>query len=154
MSILVERAGRTGQPVHSNPVQSIPVREERRAPRPLNRTHPPTRRKRVTAPHVVAAPRLPRPKPLPLVFLLLLGAAVCAAVFGLGALSNSVAGGSVPSHTVSVVVAPGENLWTIARQHAPGSDAAAVVDRIRDLNDLDAGASVPVGTPLVVPDSH
>jgi LysM domain-containing protein len=149
MAILVERTDRTGQPV-----RSVPVREERRAPRTVDRTRPPTRPKRVTAPRIVAAPRLPRPKPLPLVFLLLIGAFVCAAVYGLGALSGSVAGDSVPSHTVSVVVAPGENLWSIAGRHAPDSAPAAVVDRIRDLNDLDVGDVVPVGTPLMVPDGH
>lgn len=149
MAILVERGGRSGQPV-----RSVPVREERRTPRTVDRTRPPTRPKRVTAPRVVAAPRLPRPKPLPLVLLLLLGAVVCAAVYGLGVLSNSVAGGDVPSHTVSVVVAPGENLWTLARQHAPDSAPAAVVERIRDLNDLDPTDSVSVGMPLMVPDGR
>lgn len=149
MAILVERPDRSGQPV-----RTTPVREERRAPRTVDRTRPPSRPKRVTAPHVVAAPRLPRPKPLPLVLLLLIGALVCAAVYGLGALSSSVAEDSVPSETVSVVVAPGENLWTIARSHAPDSEPAAVVDRIRDLNDLDPGDSIEVGTPLAVPDGR
>jgi hypothetical protein len=52
------------------------------------------------------------------------------------------------------VVAPGENLWTIAQHHAPDSEPAAVVDRIRDLNDLDPADSVAVGTPLIVPDGQ
>ncbi|GDX31264.1 hypothetical protein LBMAG15_01980 [Actinomycetes bacterium] len=49
-----------------------------------------------------------------------------------------------------VVVQPGESLWSIAQQVAPGSDPREVVGRIRDLNGM-ADAVVTPGQSLVVP---
>ncbi len=49
-----------------------------------------------------------------------------------------------------VVVQPGESLWSIAQQVAPGSDPRETVSRIRDLNGL-ADAIVTPGQSLVVP---
>jgi hypothetical protein len=73
----------------------------------------------------------------------------CAAVVGLGALSGS-GEASVPSRTTVVRVEPGESLWELAGRVAPGSDASAVVDRIRDLNGGLADGVTP-GQPLTVP---
>lgn len=52
--------------------------------------------------------------------------------------------------TAVVVVQPGESLWGIAQQIAPGSDPREVVTSIRDLNGL-GGAPVIPGQSLVVP---
>jgi hypothetical protein len=154
MSVLVERDGRSAQRERRHEQPGAPVREALRTGRTVDRTRPPGRPRRVTAPHVVAAPRMLRPRPLPLVYLIVLGALVCAAVYGLGVMANSTASGNVPEHTVSVMIAPGQSLWSLAEQHAPNSDPTAVVDRIRDLNGLAPGTPIPVGTPLQVPDGH
>jgi LysM domain-containing protein len=91
------------------------------------------------------APRRPR---LSTVWVLAVASAACAAVYGLGALSSSVAP-SVPSETTVVRVKPGESLWELAGRVAPDSDASAVVERIRELNDVDG--VVQPGQPLTVP---
>jgi hypothetical protein len=74
--------------------------------------------------------------------------AACMAVVGLGMLAGSVAP-SVPAETTVVRVQPGESLWELAGRVAPDSDAAAVVERIRELNGVE-GAVHP-GQPLTVP---
>ncbi|GLW91510.1 LysM peptidoglycan-binding domain-containing protein [Actinokineospora globicatena] len=119
------------------------------------RLRPPTRRRIVGAPHVVAAPNCgPRRAPLPLLAMLGLGALVAALVYGVGALANSVATESqVPSTTAVVRVAAGESLSDVAARTAPDSDTAAVVERIRELNGLD-DATVRPGQPLTVPVSR
>jgi Tfp pilus assembly protein FimV len=69
-------------------------------------------------------------------------------MFGSPALSTGTAH-HAPARTV--VVQPGQTLWDIAGQVAPGQDVRAVVDEIVDLNALsDAGAIRP-GQPLYVP---
>jgi hypothetical protein len=55
----------------------------------------------------------------------------------------------VPSETTVVRVKPGESLWELAGRVAPGADASAVVERIRELNGVDGG--VQPGQPLTVP---
>lgn len=52
--------------------------------------------------------------------------------------------------TAVVVVQPGESLWGIAQQIAPGADPREVVTSIRDLNGLGDTPVVP-GQSLVVP---
>jgi hypothetical protein len=74
---------------------------------------------------------------------------VCLAVVGLAALGNAAAP-DVPADTAVVRVEPGESLLRLAGRVAPHSDAAAVVDRIRELNGL-GGSSVRPGQPLTVP---
>ncbi|MGW5054413.1 LysM peptidoglycan-binding domain-containing protein [Actinokineospora sp. NPDC004072] len=112
---------------------------------------PPTRRRLVGAPHVVAAAECPpRRSSMPVTALVVVAAAVAALVFGFGLYAGSLADSTVPSTTAVVYVAPGESLSDIAARTAPGSDTAAVVDRIRDLNGL-ADAGVVPGQPLVVP---
>ena len=43
----------------------------------------------------------------------------------------------------SVVVEPGDTLWSIAESVAEGADVRAVVDRIQELNELEGSALVP-----------
>ncbi|GGS51057.1 LysM peptidoglycan-binding domain-containing protein [Actinokineospora fastidiosa] len=115
------------------------------------RLRPPTRRRPVDAPHVVAAADCaPRRSSMPVTVLVAAAAAVAALVYGFGAYAGSLAESTVPATTTTVYVAPGETLSDIARRSAPGSDVAAVVDRIRELNGLPDAAVVP-GQPLTVP---
>ena len=55
-----------------------------------------------------------------------------------------------PAQARTVVVRPGDSLWTIARRAEPGSDPRAVVDAIAAANQLDPAGLVP-GARLVVP---
>ncbi|WP_409331439.1 LysM peptidoglycan-binding domain-containing protein [Trujillonella humicola] len=69
---------------------------------------------------------------------------VLSAVLGSGS-GLELAGGS------SVVVAPGDTVWSIAAAVAdPGEDVRAVVDAIERLNDLEGAVVVP-GQVLEVP---
>lgn len=125
------------------PLRVVPARRG-----PVHR--PPTRRRVVVgAPRVLARSScVPRRARLSAVWVLAVASVACAAVFGLGVLSGSVAP-SVPSTTETVRVQPGESLWELAGRVAPAFDAAAVVERIRELNGVDGG--VQPGQPLVVP---
>lgn len=49
-----------------------------------------------------------------------------------------------------VTVAPGETLWAVATRIAPGVDPRAVVDQIREINDL-SSAELQVGQQLLLP---
>ena len=150
MSVVAHRtSGRT---------ERIPAQRKSAEPivSPLRRSRtvaPPARRRVAGAPRVVARPDCaPRPH-LPVRWLLAVAAVACLAVVGLGLLAGSGAGSSappVPERTTVVRVEPGESLWEIAGRVAPGSDAAAVVDRIRELNGGLAGGVLP-GQPLTVP---
>ncbi|MFC4001943.1 LysM peptidoglycan-binding domain-containing protein [Prauserella oleivorans] len=74
-------------------------------------------------------------------------------VVGLGLFAGALAdtgGSAVPADTAVVSVRAGDTLWDVAERTAPGSEPAAVVERIRELNGL-TGALVEPGTPLVVP---
>lgn len=85
--------------------------------------------------------------------LLVTAAAVCAVVFGFGAVVGSLANGlatEVPKQTAVVSVAPGESLWDVATRYAPGSDPRAIVQRIEELNGVSADA-VTAGSALTVP---
>lgn len=80
---------------------------------------------------------------------------LAAGITGLGLSAQGVAGmvsetAPVPDETAVVVVRQGETLWGLAREYAPESATAAVVDHIQRLNEL-AGQGVAAGTPLVVP---
>ena len=57
---------------------------------------------------------------------------------------------TVAPATSVVVVQPGESLWGIAQQVAPGADPREVVTSIRELNGLGDAPVVP-GQSLVVP---
>ncbi|SDC46818.1 LysM peptidoglycan-binding domain-containing protein [Actinokineospora iranica] len=127
-----------------------PVRREGQG-----RLRPPTRGRAANAAHVVAAPDCaPRLAPLSVAALVAIAVVVAAAVYGLGLFAGAMTGGAeVPPTTTVVRVGPGESLSEVAERMAPGSDVAAVVERIRELNSLDGGA-VRVGQPLTVPFSR
>jgi hypothetical protein len=133
------------------PAQREPVRPVERTARARRApsVRPPTRQRVAGAPRVLAratcAPRLPR---LSLVWVVAVASVACAAVVGLGSLSGAIEP-TVPTETTVVRVKPGESLWELAGRVAPASDASAVVERIRELNDVE-GAVHP-GQPLTVP---
>ena len=79
------------------------------------------------------------------VFLTCLAAACAALVLVAGAAIGS--GEAAPTRTVTVQ--PGDTLWGIAAQAAPGEDPRQVIDRIRELNPV--GASLQAGDKLEVP---
>lgn len=77
---------------------------------------------------------------------------VCAlAALGLGALGmvNTAIAADQP-RTTTVVVQPGESLWTIATMIDPGRDPRATIHEIKSLNQL-GNAVVQVGQTLLVP---
>ena len=59
----------------------------------------------------------------------------------------------VPANTVVVEVGAGETIWDIARRVAPRSDQRAVVERIRQLNQI-VGSAVSPGQRVRVPDGR
>jgi hypothetical protein len=83
--------------------------------------------------------------------LLMVASALLLTAFSLGRVSTSAAtDGARPSHVRHVVVQPGQSLWDIARQAAPGADPRQTVGRIVDLNGL-TDATVRPGQALVLP---
>ncbi|HVK25391.1 MAG TPA: LysM peptidoglycan-binding domain-containing protein [Actinokineospora sp.] len=127
-----------------------------RPARPIGhgRLRPPTRRRRVNAPHVVAGPDCaPRRAPMPVVVLLGVATVVALAFLGLGSFAGSMSGVDVPRTTTVVRVEPGESLSELAVRMAPDSDVSAMVAKIRELNGL-TDAAVRVGQPLTVPFSR
>jgi len=132
-----ERTGRV-QP-------AIPAQRRRHEP-----VAPPSRRRVVrAAPRVVKRTSCAPRQHLPVRWMFAIASVACAAVVGLGALA-STGEASVPDRTTVVRVEPGESLWDLAGRVAPGSDASAVVERIRDLNG-GLGQGVTPGQPLTVP---
>ncbi|MBN6041605.1 LysM peptidoglycan-binding domain-containing protein [Amycolatopsis sp. 195334CR] len=130
--------------------EAPPVRPARRARVKGETRRPPTR------PRVVAGLRaVPEVRCAPVrrgvrwPWLAAMAVAAGAVVVGFGVLADAMAA-PVPSHTAVVSVAPGETLWDVASRMAPSSDAEAVVERIRTLNNLDERGLVP-GLPLEVP---
>ena len=82
---------------------------------------------------------------------------VVAGGLGLAALAGPVVFGGQPAGgglalagESSVVVAPGDTLWSIAGTIAPDADPRGVVDALRSMNDLDGVTLVP-GQVLQVP---
>jgi LysM domain len=72
-----------------------------------------------------------------------------------GTAKADVAGSGVPSSAVyhslrSVIVLPGQSLWSIATRYEPGSDPRNVIQEIVDLNAL-SGTSVQPGQHLWLP---
>ena len=72
-----------------------------------------------------------------------------------GTAKADAAGSGVPSSAVyhslrSVVVLPGQSLWSIATQYDPGSDPRNVIQELIDLNAL-SGTSVQPGERLWLP---
>ena len=69
---------------------------------------------------------------------LLVLVSVALVAFSLGRVSTAAgSGAAAPPERETVVVQPGETLWSIARRVAPGADPRVTVARLRDLNDLD-----------------
>ncbi|WP_345627634.1 LysM peptidoglycan-binding domain-containing protein [Rugosimonospora acidiphila] len=77
-----------------------------------------------------------------LLFLLVGGGAVLAASAGDAA--------SPPRPAPSVVVRPGDTLWSIAARYDPGPDPFRVIEEIRRLNRL-PGYTIEVGQLLTLP---
>ena len=75
-----------------------------------------------------------------------------AVVAGLGWLGQS-ADPAIPERTAVIRVGAGETVWDVAARVAPRSDPRAVVERIRQLNDLRATEVVP-DQQLRVPDGR
>lgn len=73
--------------------------------------------------------------------------ALCGGVV-LGSLLDSLVSGAAGdglhlAGVSSVVVEPGDTLWSVAESVADGADVRAVVDRIQELNRLEGSALVP-----------
>jgi len=79
--------------------------------------------------------------------LVALGAAMA---LGGGAALASLDGGAPAGSFGSVIVSPGDSLWSIAEEVAPDRDPRDVVDEIARLNALD-GVSVRAGQQLAIP---
>jgi LysM repeat protein len=62
----------------------------------------------------------------------------------------SSVGGTAPTSLVDVTVGPGDTLWSIAQDASPDRDPRAVIDEIRQLNDVPTDL-LPVGIVLRVP---
>lgn len=79
-------------------------------------------------------------------------AAVCATLVMVAgtAIGSGEAGEPVPTRVVTVQ--PGDTLWGIAAQVAPGADPREVIEQIRDLNAV--GATLQAGDKLDVPVSR
>lgn len=79
--------------------------------------------------------------------------ALCVAVLAGGSALASH-GGSAPAESfATVVVAPGQSLWSIAEEVAPTADPRDVVDAIVSLNALD-GVTVNPGERLAIPTEY
>ena len=82
---------------------------------------------------------------LGLVALLLAGVGVLAA-----APASQAAGAGVTGTAPTVVVRPGDSLWSIATRYAPRDDPFRTIEEIRQLNGL-TGYTVPAGLRLTLP---
>jgi len=74
---------------------------------------------------------------------------MCAAWAGPAARAVAGAGETLVARS-TYVVEPGDSLWSIAEDLAPGSDPRPLVDAIAQANDVVAGELVP-GEILVIP---
>jgi LysM repeat protein len=83
--------------------------------------------------------------------LVLLLAGLLLAAFSLGQQDTQAASvvGAQPE-LQSVVVQPGESLWSVAQRVAPDNDPREIVAQIRRLNDLET-SSLQVGQHLLLP---
>jgi nucleoid-associated protein YgaU len=68
----------------------------------------------------------------------------------LGPVGHAFQAEAAPRHPRTVVVRPGDTLWSIARRSEPASDPRAVVDAIAGANGVQARELVP-GQRLLVP---
>lgn len=98
------------------------------------------------------AVRSPILRPGPGARLVAAAAVTLIVVSGLGWIGQNTTP-AVPTNTAVVQVGAGETLWDIARRVAPRSDPRAVVERIRQLNQI-TGSAISPGQWLQVPDSR
>jgi nucleoid-associated protein YgaU len=70
----------------------------------------------------------------------------------LGPVGHALRADAAPRIPRTVVVRPGDTLWSIARRAEPASDPRAVMEGITAANGVRAGHLVP-GQPLLVPAS-
>jgi predicted Zn-dependent protease len=69
-----------------------------------------------------------------------------------GPVGHAFQADAAPRHRRTVLVRPGDTLWSIARRSEPASDPRTVVDGIAAVNGVQAGGLVP-GQRLFVPAS-
>jgi len=95
-----------------------------------------------------------RPRPVSVRMTVLLAAVAALITVWLVALAQSrsadTSGTSAPEQVGVVQVQPGENLQRLAARVAPGAPVRGVVDRIRELNELDS-AALDAGQTLIAP---
>ena len=98
------------------------------------------------------APHRPRPVSVTMTLILAVVAALIAVWLVALAQARSAAwsGTSVPEQLAVVQVQPGENLQRLAARVAPDSPVGSVVERIRQLNELDS-AALDAGQTLIAP---
>jgi LysM repeat protein len=131
---------------------STPVRAPAPDARQTNRVRPPTAR----PPDAGQLRRRPaRRPPVRLTTRGRVVALIALAVLAFGAVSlgrvvTIAATGGAPPQRDTVVVEPGQTLWQIADQIAPGVDPRITVGRLIEINGLD-GPEVRVGQQLFVP---
>lgn len=101
---------------------------------------------------VSRAPHRPRPVSIAMtVMLAMVAAFITVWLLSLAqARGGASAGASVPEQLAVVQVQPGENLQRLAARVAPGAPVSGVVDRIKNLNQLDS-AALDAGQTLIAP---
>ena len=107
---------------------------------------------RGTGVRVSRAPHRPRPVSVTMTVILAVVAALIAAWLVALAQSRSAAssGTSVPEQLAVVQVQPGENLQRLAARVAPDAPVGSVIERIKQLNELDS-AALDAGQTLIAP---
>jgi hypothetical protein len=76
-----------------------------------------------------------------------------AAFGGFTVLSDPAVSTAEQNHPAAekVIVEPGQSLWDIATQIAPGEDPRDVISEIVDMNSLESSGSIQAGQPLFIP---
>jgi LysM domain len=97
------------------------------------------------------APHRPRPVSVTMTVILAVVAALIAVwLVALAQARGASSGTSVPEQLAVVQVQPGENLQRLAARVAPDAPVGSVVERIRQLNELDS-AALDAGQTLIAP---
>ena len=76
--------------------------------------------------------------------------ATLSAIVTVPALSSMHLYAATPQHYATVIVRPGDTLWSIASKHTGRGDVQDTIDRISEVNHLDT-ASIEPGQRLRVP---
>lgn len=84
------------------------------------------------------------------VFFLLSVITLLLVMLAMGGTTADAANTSAGPATATVVVQPGETLWSIAKHLDPQGDPRAMVQRLAELNDMQ-GTTVAAGQQLIVP---